>query len=331
MVPESLTDDAGPNVELLEDDEAFGTIDDIESMEVQDHGSEVSKDETLGIASVPGPFVMARRSLTPAVRASLVWLDEVDLDAVFMRRAVVMKTVPKFLRGPYRSAMRVAMEEAVHENDQRREQRWKLFFLLPRLLLFRPARGGDIHKGKLAQRFQDYSLGKWSELLRASTQSAEDASKAQSTKRRHHFVEDELDRRAARVLSLVQMGELSSGRHALEGAFLTPGKQQNLEALCDSVRRPPVPRDPLPPAVVGHVPDERFSLEEHRLTANLRSSRRGAAAGVSGMTTDHFRPQLDHVQDTHLFFLMGEQLAKVTLLTCGRQRRQRGVSATLVA
>ena len=168
-------------------------------------------------------------------------------------------------------------------------------FLLPRLLLFRPARGGNIHKGKLAQRFQDFSEGTWSELLRVSTQSAEDASKAQSRKRRHRIVEQEFDRRAARALSLVQMGELSSGRQALEGASLAPGTRRTLEALRDPIRRPPVPRDPLPHRVVGHMPDVRFSLEEHRF---------------AGMTTDHLRPLLDHVEDTHLFFLMGEQLAQ---------------------
>ena len=36
-----------------------------------------------------------------------------------------------------------------------------------------------------------------------STQSAEDTSKAQSRKRRHHILEQELDRKAARALSLV--------------------------------------------------------------------------------------------------------------------------------
>ena len=74
---------------------------------------------------------MATRGLTPAVRAALV--VEVDLDAVFIRRAVVVMTVPKFLRGPYRSAVRLGMEEALHENDQRRERGWKLFLLLLRL------------------------------------------------------------------------------------------------------------------------------------------------------------------------------------------------------
>ena len=45
-----------------------------------------------------------------------------------------MKTVPKFLRGPYRSAMRLAMEEALHENDHQCERGWKLFLLLLRFV-----------------------------------------------------------------------------------------------------------------------------------------------------------------------------------------------------
>ena len=165
------------DAELLEGGEALGSIDDTESVTVQDGGSEISEDETLAPASVPDLLVTATTVLTPAIRAVLEWLDEVDFDAVFIRRAVVMKTVPKFLRGPYRSAVRSVMEEADHENDQR-ERGWKLFLLLPRLLLFRHAGGGNIHKGKLAQRFQDFSEGRWSELLRVSTQSAEDAPKA---------------------------------------------------------------------------------------------------------------------------------------------------------
>ena len=41
----------------------------------------------------------------------------------------------------------------------------------------------------------------------------------------------------------------------------------------------------------------------------MRSARRGAAAGVSGMTTDHLRPVLDNIRDTHLLHQMGEQFA----------------------
>ena len=46
-----------------------------------------------------------------------------------------MKTVPRFLRGPFRNALRVAMGEAVRPKAVRQERGWKLFLLLPRLLL----------------------------------------------------------------------------------------------------------------------------------------------------------------------------------------------------
>ena len=42
-----------------------------------------------------------------------------------------------------------------------------------------------------------------------------------------------VQRRGARALSLVQMGELSSGRQALEGVDLAPGNDRTLAMLQD--------------------------------------------------------------------------------------------------
>ena len=168
--------------------------------------------------SEPDPTVTVAEGLTPPIRAALVWLDEVDLETEFQRRGAVMKTVPHFLRGPHRSAMGLAMGEALQGSEARRERGWKLFLMLPRLLLYRPCRGGNVHKEKLSKRFQDFSEGRWTQLLAASRQCAEDVSQAQRRKRRRHRPEEELGRRAARALALVQLGELSSGRQALEGA-----------------------------------------------------------------------------------------------------------------
>ena len=244
-----------PDVELLE--EALGSIDDTESVAVQDLGSEVGEDETFALASVPDPLVMATRGWTPAVRAALVWLDEVHLDAVFIRRAVVMKIVPKFLRGPYRSAMQLAMEEALHENDHRRERGWKLFLLLPRLLFFRPARVGNIHKGKLAQRFQNFSEGGWSELLRVSTP---------KMRRKHRAGSDDTT-----LWSKSWIAGLPGLCHLCK-CVRSRQDVKHWKALFWHQEHN-VPRDPLPHTVVGHMPDVRFSLEEYRFAANLRSSR----------------------------------------------------------
>ena len=44
---------------------------------------------------------------------------------------------------------------------------------------------------------------------------------------------------------LVQLGEFSSARQALDGAELVPRTQTSLNALKDPSKRPPVRRDPL--------------------------------------------------------------------------------------
>ena len=72
----------------------------------------------------------------------------------------------------------------------------------------------------------------------------------------------------------VQLGELSSARQALQ-----QGDRHTLNVLTDANRRPPVPRDPIPPELLHHVPVRSFKLDTDRLCRNLRSSRRGAAGG----------------------------------------------------
>ena len=206
-----------PHVEMLEDGEALGSIDDNESVAVRDRGSEVSVDETLARASVPNPLGMATRGLTPAVRAALKNLYEGGLDAVFIRRAWSCRLC--------RSFCEVCIAARCDSPWKRRFTRTIIdvngggscsFCCLD--CCSTDPRGGNIHKGKLGQRFQDFSEGRWFELLRVNTQSAEDASKAQSRKRRHRIVEQELDRGAARALSLVQM--FGKNTHSSKNDFI---------------------------------------------------------------------------------------------------------------
>ena len=237
------------------------------------------------------------------IRAAFEFLDTVDLKATFSRRACVMKTTPHFLRGPFCNALRLAMEEAVRDGEVHQNRGWKLFLLLPRLLLHRPPRGGKVHRSKLVERFDDFARGSWRKLLEESVKCDADAATAHTRKRRRHQVGD-IQRRAGRALALVQLGELSAGRQALEGAELAPGSEETLRELRNPLKRPPRARAPLP-QILDHVPARPFELEEDRFAQVLRS-RRGAAAGPSGMTSEHLRPVLDSVADSHLLFLMGE-------------------------
>ena len=94
------------------------------------------------------------------------------------------------------------------------------------------------------------------------------------------------ERRVRRDFHMVQLGELSSRRHALEGASLASGDQKTLKALRDTSRRPAVPS-------AQYVPDEPFSLSQELFLKNVRTARRRAAPGPSGVTVDNLRPLLE--------------------------------------
>ena len=97
-------------------------------------------------------------------------LEGVSLVEIFHRRACVMRSVPLVVRGSYRKAMRVALQEVVTGRDQKSEVRvsrgGKLFTLLTRLLLHRPPRGGLVPKRQLEERFHLFQQSEWRELCK---------------------------------------------------------------------------------------------------------------------------------------------------------------------
>ena len=118
------------------------------------------------------------------------------------------------------------------------------------------------------------------------------------------------ERRATKAHMLVQLGELSAGRAALEAADLAPGTDETLQQLRNPVRRPPRPREPIPNELLEEIPRSLFELDEAKFLQNVQKARRGVAAGPSGMTSEHTRVLLDNPRDSHLFFLLGEQLSQ---------------------
>ena len=116
----------------------------------------------------------------------------------------------------------------------------------------------------------------WNELLSASRSCDEQAATAR--RRGGRRAGDEEKRRALRALSLIQMGELSSARQALEGA--APGTEETREALQDPGKRPQEPYEPLPARLRNMEPDTQFQLDEDKFACNVRS-------GPSGMSARH--------------------------------------------
>ena len=118
-----------------------------------------------------------------ALRGAFLLVDDWNLTDKLKKRASVMKSVPYCLKGPFRNALRLALEEASSEDVVRQERGWKLFLLIPRMLLHRPPRGGLISKEKLRERFEVFARGEWNSLLEASSKCGDDAA-ARRRKRR---------------------------------------------------------------------------------------------------------------------------------------------------
>ena len=84
---------------------------------------------------------------------------------------------------------------------------------------------------------------------------------------------------------MIVVGEVSAGRQALEGAAVAPGNERTLSAWKD------------PDDIRQFSPDEEFDLDVDLFLKNVRTVRRGAAPGPSGMTADHVRVLLDNDTD----------------------------------
>ena len=182
-----------------------------------------------------------------------------------------------------------------------------------------PARAGmealstlaEVAPPPFSQRRHDPGSKLLKRLLEASRVCFDEVAVARRSRGRR--AENDMPSRIIRAEALVHMGELSSARQVLESSALAPGSETTLNALRDPLKRPPVPRDPMPRHLAHPEGRVLFNLDETKFARNLRSAKRGAAGGPSGMTVEHLQPLLDHPRDLQRFFRACEQLARAQI------------------
>ena len=206
-------------------------------------------------------------------------------------------------------------------NELRRIRGWKLFFMLPRMLLQKPGKGGLVPKSKLQERFAQFADGRWMDFI-VQWEAAVAASNAKA--RRTRRCPDSLEGRAERARAMAALGELSSARRALEGEAIARGDEATLAALRDRRRRPPEPREPIPEEVLHHQPATQVVFDNDWFLHNVRSSKKGAAAGPSGMTCDHLMPLLRNSGDSELFCELAQEVAKAEIPRRNRECHSSG-------
>ena len=121
-----------------------------------------------------------------------------------------MKKCPHFLRGRLRQCFAVALRERQRarlvQDSQAEERAWKLFGLVPVMLLHRPRGTGSVGKDELMSRADNFARGRWSELLN----SARETHEFRSVNKEKNDPQ-ELQRRGRAALGRVRQGSVVKG------------------------------------------------------------------------------------------------------------------------
>ena len=214
-------------------------------------------------------------------------LDAVDLAAEFGTPVPTIQDVPAFLRAGVRQAfvlaMRALREAHARGTAPQQTRAWKLFLLIPRLLLHRPREPGTVGRETLLQRTRDFLAGRWDALLGAAREAA-GAPRTSRTPAAPDASADEAAcaRRRGLACANVRRGEVSRARGVLTSAAIAPGTEETFAALSDPARRPPAPRQDVPADLLNFQPDSPVVLTDAAVAQALRTARRGTAAGLSG-------------------------------------------------
>ena len=174
--------------------------------------------------------------------------------------------------------LRMALEarsNAVQVHDRVMETRaWKLFCLLPYLLLRRPLGEQRVSKAELNSRFDDCAEGRLNALLRQMMTNVQE-SLGRSTAMNP-------ETRAKTACQRVRMGEVSRARQCLTGAALAPGTRETLAEL-QNTRSQEVLR-PVPEEVLNCTPEQPVKLDRQKFFESLKSAPRGSSPGPAGCT-----------------------------------------------
>ena len=142
--------------------------------------------------------------------------DEFQINEMFLFRVPLFKTCPHFLRGRLREAFQVALRERFRAklmgDEEGHVRGWKLFALVPTMLLHRPRGTGSVGRSELGHR-----AGRWTELvLEATQQGVSHASRCERS------AEADRAHRGKAAEARVQRGQVSRARQELTGAKLAP-------------------------------------------------------------------------------------------------------------
>ena len=180
-------------------------------------------------------------------------------------------------------ALERILETQTEERELLEERAWKLWCLLPLMLLRRTQGSNKEGRKELQQRFQKFWRGEWLELIAAGQGRARTAA-----------AEDTKEKRARTACHKVRLGEASRAAQTLTAGKLAPGTDATLEELTDPNRRPRDQLERLPDEVANFRADTPLELDTKLSLSVLRAAPRGPSAALTGWRYEHLKVALDN-------------------------------------
>ena len=213
-----------------------------------------------------------------------VWhlLDNINLVSELELRVRTLKSVPKCIKGHFLRILTQSMAAVVssheahergHDSNVAQVRAWKLFLLIPRLILHSTKHGGEAGERELNRRIAKFDAGEWDSLLVLMRLSV-----LPHPGRRQQTEQQRIDM----AHTLIHQGELSHAARKLVSAEIAPGNQRTLNELTNPSLRPAQLSEPLPDGCANFVPEHPLALNKQIFADVLRQCRRGQSSGLLG-------------------------------------------------
>ena len=243
-------------------------------------------------------------------------LDSISLKDEWKHQCATVREVPEFFSRAMQEAFYVATSRIrdmhIKGKELELERAWKLFLLLPRMLLSRTRSKGDDGKSEFFDRFRAFHRGDWVKLVQQARLPKRKKKAAHSGAGPGGMAEARL--RAAEQRA--RLGEISHARQELVGMALAPRTMETYWKLCDHTARPQEPRsaDRLR-NICAFVPQNLLELDYGRFLSNVRSAPRGKSGGLSGMRNEHLKNLVfsPRIEDAKALYYVANSFARAEI------------------
>ena len=246
------------------------------------------------------------------IAAAWASLDSITLKDEYKHACATVREVPEFFSRQLQEAFYIATSRIRTMHSQKKEieleRAWKLFLLLPRMLLTRTRMKGEDGKNEFFSRIRAFHRGDWLTLVQQA--------RLPKRKKKAQRAGLDVDAKLRAAEQRARWGELSHARQELVGTPLAPRTMETYYKLCDPAGRPQQPRSlERLQQVCQFQPESAVELDYFRFISNVRSAPRGKSGGLSGMRNEHlkclvFSPRLE---DAKALYYVAETLARAEI------------------